>query len=516
MKKAAAGLLLAGLLPSAQAFSLLGPFPGWQTATIGYQLASDLGGPMNIGEEYRFNFPTITYAFDPSFLNYFGAKGVAEVEKAMAILNALPPFSLMSEDLHEFPLNTRRVNHQAAALYLYDLKSHVLGTMLEQLGLAPAERYVWTLRSRVVINNVPYYSVIQRSFDPVTQVASKYVNGVLYTYQILQTYPTPTWEAVSQAVDPTLPTVTSVSAYSMFGGTVMAPGATVNASPGLFYTGLTRDDVGGLRYLYRRDNYNVSSAPPGAVRAPVRVMEGGSKILDEDSGTPWGPPPFGGTNTVGTNNLPLLSTAIRPGMDKLNFVRVDFDSLVGAWVTVTNRYTDIVITNGVRSEQVVDRVLAAPDILFTASDLGMAGTTPATDARTVNFQNNATLNGNPGQGELAGPGTLVPGQVITFSKLGQSLLNVGGGGEVDASLVSWWGSFDGTTNEPYVYPQGTSIAAIERLVATRVSEGNNPWSAPPLFVVGVASGNTNFVQQGGTIGNNNTANTGNTTGGTTP
>ena len=508
MKTAIAGLLLAGLLPQAQAFSLLGPFPAWQTATIGYQLAGDFGGPMNIGEEYRYNFPTITYAFDPSFLNYFGAKGVEEVEKAMAILNAIPPFSLMSEDLHEFPLNTRRVNHQAAALYLYDFKSHVLGTMIEQLGLAPAERYVWTLRARTVINNVPYYSVIQRNFDPVTKVNSKYVNGVLYTYQILQTYPTPTWEAVPQAVDPTLPTVTSVSAYSVNSGTIMAPGAVVNANPGTFYTGLTRDDVGGLRYLYRRDNYNVSSAPPGAVRAPVRVLEGGSVILDEDSGTPWGPPPFGGTNTTGTNiTLPLLSTAIRPGVSKLSFVRVGFDSLIGAWVPMTNRYTDIVITNGVQNEQVVDRVLAAPDILFAASDLGITPVgTPVTDTRSLGFQNNAALNGNPGGGELAGPGTMVPGQVITFSKLGQNLLNVGGGGEVDAALVAWWGSFDGTTNVPYVYPQGTSIEAIERLIANSVSEGRSPWSAPPLFVVGVAGGNTNFLQQGSTIGNDNNNN----------
>ncbi|MGB9601977.1 MAG: hypothetical protein ACPMAG_04230, partial [Limisphaerales bacterium] len=32
--------------------------------------------------------------------------------------------------------------------------------------------------------------------------------------------------------------------------------------PGEFFTGLTRDDVGGLRYIYRADNFNVEQMPP--------------------------------------------------------------------------------------------------------------------------------------------------------------------------------------------------------------------------------------------------------------
>src|SRR5439155_20376259 len=34
---------------------------------------------------------------------------------------------------------------------------------------------------------------------------------------------------------------------------------------GMFHTGLTRDDVGGLRYLYRTNNMNVEVAAPGAL-----------------------------------------------------------------------------------------------------------------------------------------------------------------------------------------------------------------------------------------------------------
>ena len=34
----------------------------------------------NLGEEYRLNSPIITYAFDESFLSFFGTEGVKAVE----------------------------------------------------------------------------------------------------------------------------------------------------------------------------------------------------------------------------------------------------------------------------------------------------------------------------------------------------------------------------------------------------------------------------------------------------
>src|SRR5687768_5650833 len=100
-------------MPSARGFSLLGPFEAWMTPPIGYDPFSDgqmLGGPMNIGEEYRWNLPTITYAFDESFLNYFGSNGVRAIDQAMGILNAVPPVSTLSSNLVEYPLDSQRVN----------------------------------------------------------------------------------------------------------------------------------------------------------------------------------------------------------------------------------------------------------------------------------------------------------------------------------------------------------------------------------------------------------------------
>ena len=60
---------------------------------LGYAQPGDIGGPMNLGQEYRWNVPVLTYAFDQSFLDYFGSGGVAAVESAIGILNSLPPVS---------------------------------------------------------------------------------------------------------------------------------------------------------------------------------------------------------------------------------------------------------------------------------------------------------------------------------------------------------------------------------------------------------------------------------------
>ncbi len=478
--------LLCGL-PRAQAFALLGALDTWMTEEIGYNLA-DPGGPMNLGEEYRWNLPIITYGFDESFLNYFGQRGVEEVEKAVKILNDLPAVSQMSADLSEFPLDTRRFNHRASALFLYDLKTQALASLLESLGAAPAERYVWTLRSRVVINNIPVYAVIKRNFDPVTFEPSSYVNGALYTYQIIQTYLTPTWEAVEFEVDPSRPSVTSVSAFNMWGGTVLASGMFATLSPGMFFTGLTRDDVGMLRYVYRPDNFNVEPLETNVVQAPLGTRRGNYIIGVDSQGNVngWGAPP-GFTNVVGGTNLPPVNIALRPGVGKVTFVRVNYDSLVGNWVAMTNVYEDRYISNFVQRTQLLQRTLAAPDILFDAADLGIAADgSPFFYAKAMALTSQDALNGST---VLSGPGTISPPHVITFSKLGEYLINSPGGGQTDGFPGVLWGAYDGTTNEPVVFPQGASIRALERLifdgkVRDRVE---NPWLSP-FIIVGAGTG----------------------------
>src|SRR5687768_12729408 len=200
----------------ASAFSLGGPLSGnpggedWQTIRLGY---SDSGttvndaimSPKNLTHEYRRNVPVLTYAFDSTFINYFGTNGIAAVEGAMAIMNSLPRLDTLTQTLDEYPLqdpitgavttfrDSRRVNYTAQALNLIDMKTFTLGFLVEQLGLASPERNTWTLRSRATSGPLPVtnYSTIMRNFDPVTLQPSAYVNGNRYSYEIVEPYVSP-------------------------------------------------------------------------------------------------------------------------------------------------------------------------------------------------------------------------------------------------------------------------------------------------------------------------------------
>src|SRR5580765_4146769 len=91
------GLMLVAI-QQASAFSMEGPFATdfgslWQIPQVGYNLPGDIGGPMNIGQEYRWNTPKIYYAVDSAFLNFFGARGSQEIDKAVKVVNDLPAMS---------------------------------------------------------------------------------------------------------------------------------------------------------------------------------------------------------------------------------------------------------------------------------------------------------------------------------------------------------------------------------------------------------------------------------------
>src|SRR5215831_12723 len=88
-------------------FALLGPqSPNepWQVTQIGYFLGGDIGGPRNLGEEYRRNTPVMYYTYDANFLDYFGSNGVVAVDSAIAILNGVTNVSKLTPNLTEYPL----------------------------------------------------------------------------------------------------------------------------------------------------------------------------------------------------------------------------------------------------------------------------------------------------------------------------------------------------------------------------------------------------------------------------
>jgi hypothetical protein len=397
--------------------------------------------------------PEITYAFDQAFVIYFGTNGVRAVEQAFELLNSLPRMSQITNDaVHlystngaPFPTDAKGPpNLQFETLGLLDLKSFALQIILEELGLAEPERWTWALRSRFVFpGNVIDYAVIKQNFDPITKAPSSYVNDHLYTYRIIEPLQPNVSDAVEFAVDPTDPFVfSSVAGNNLF--------------LGQFYNNLTRDDVGGLRHLYSTNNIVTENLLP--------TVTGGLPLANSQS--PWSPfLGLGLTNFFGTNALfstngvgtNLIVQGLRPGIDKLRFRRVNFDSLLGQlFVTITNQYMDAVITNARPVLQPVQRAIAAPDIVFTVADLGLLGNVvPAFASRTVTtgWQNNDPINGQSAQG---GPGVIPPQVVISFTNLLPFFINESPGFVTEGTFLlssGVWASFDGTTNAPILYPQ---------------------------------------------------------------
>jgi hypothetical protein len=286
--------LLATGLQSSWAFSLLGPLgtgdDAWQVQMIGYnplQNANDppgfldtrMTGPKNLGEEYRRNTPVMYYACNSTFLDFFGSNGQSAIDQAFVILNSLTNVDSYSTDLSEFPLQSQGVNFEANTLGLRDLKSTTLSLMMDQLGLADAVRYTWALHDRfqpanTICPNSTEYTVVMRNFDitasPLNQLQySPYVNGTLFNYfieEICMPAPGPAG-AVADALEyPANPLDSLVNIGSVASGLGEYPFAN-----GTFYTGLTRDDVAGLRYLLSSNNINTEAAATGSLLITTNI-----------------------------------------------------------------------------------------------------------------------------------------------------------------------------------------------------------------------------------------------------
>jgi hypothetical protein len=412
---------------------------GWN---IGYGFPGDIGAPVDPIEAYRWNVPVITYAFDDSFIRFFGTNGIKAVSEAFQILNDLPPVSRMSPDLSEFPLRTLRQNFEAAQFGLIDLKTVAMGFILEELGLAQPDRWVWALHRRVVLqgpNDPGLYDVIQHNIDPVTLRRSSYVNETLYTYRIDQFPPpgpnTPYADAFEFPIPPD-----AIPNYAV---------ASLNPSitPGMFWTGLTRDDVGGLRYLWNPKNVVAETLLQGTVPGSA----GGAWI-------PFIGTNFLGTNVVGTNVVVGTNTAVtaglRGGVNKVTFRRVFFDSLLGGTFTpITNAYNDRVIVpaTGRTVDQPVLRPIQLPDFIFTVED---PGSVPVFIVRTdtSSWINNDLLTPTS---TLGGPGIIQPPVTITFNMIFPLFRNTTPNfvAEQPGPTIGAWGTFDGTTNAPIIYPE---------------------------------------------------------------
>lgn len=360
--------LLAVSVQLSWGFSLLGPLPAdpggepWQVVTIGYDMAyefvgfvpggpawlGDIGGPHNIGEGYRRNAPILYYSYDDSFNqgDFFGVQGQASIDSAFTIMNALTNVDQFSPSLSEFPLMGQHYNYTAQALYLSDLKSTTLHLLVEQMGLADPARYAWTLHDRVPGPTCPVtttYLVVQRNFDGVASLSSQdliyspYVNGALLTYYI-----TEHCSGGFPDLATTVPFMTDPA------GVEFVPVAANTAQEfeerdtsllwhlptiyglqiGGYYSGLTRDDVAGLRYLLSTNNADIEAIPASSLLFAVATNFTTQQLFPSTtatniSGTNGGFYTFDGTYGYGDygflvatalTNSPATLQALYPGL----------------------------------------------------------------------------------------------------------------------------------------------------------------------------------------------------------
>lgn len=418
----------------AVAFSPMGPKEAWQLPEVGYY-AGDISGPRNIGDQYRLNSPVITYAFDPTFVDYFGRDGIKAVEEAIKIFNRLPRASKASKNLTEFLTDDAvRSNERAGAVNLIDLKSATLNLLIEHMGLI-GERYVFNLRERQVPSGSPppctfNYTTVIRNFDPITHAPSRYVNGTTYSYAIFDTCPVgPGGEAVEFAVDPTDIPFSAVASYSD------------SAVIGRYFMGLTRDDFGGLRYLYQKSRWAEESLTSNAV----------SSVYG-----PWQPVDIFATNNLSTNTL-----AVRGGVEKIRYRKAKFIT------PHSTQFKPVVLNYKLQREtgssESVRRLVDYPDIVFRADDLAPESPSaqPFPIPAASRLANIFLENPDPDNG----PGVILPQTIFTFNKLGPFFQQTTPSFIFeDAAAGFLWGSFDGTTNDPIVYPVGTTIHDIEDIV----------------------------------------------------
>ena len=151
--------------------------------------------------------------------------------------------------------------------------------MMEHMGLM-GETHVSGLLAETITD---YYDVLLRNFDPITWQPTAYVNGTYYSYRIVDNC------TVADALE---------DANGELGAGLSTTTAAVATQESLqlggFYLGLYRDDFGGLRYLYNRQNYAIESLPTGCL------------VGSPTTGSPW-------ASTVTTNSSGRRPPAVRLG-----------------------------------------------------------------------------------------------------------------------------------------------------------------------------------------------------------
>jgi hypothetical protein len=426
----ASGILLFLTVGLARGFVMIGPVPADEVVTaagganpsspaaagISLNITDDLGGPKEIDRFYRWNVPDLTYSFDDSFVRYFGLEGVNAVNDAVGVMNdffepadgSYKGVTSMdfARDGFASNFNTTWLNTTAQNQQIIDLKSLVLGMLVNQMGIGNPHRYAFTTRS-INANSTGTewsYNVRLNNFDPLTLMPTDVINGVTYSYRLIH-------DAAPQVggviVAPTFvdmeefTTDTSGNAWTSVSGIVDAfYGNTAiywTDSPtlfdfGVYYDGrnamggqyqprhaLTYDDAGGLKYLYNTNNIVWEDLYPQANGGQVTLVQP-SQILPgsharnfmqasmpqsqgvfprrtADGGAPRAlsfartSPLFGVQGILGVGaGGNIIGQALRGGMDTMRLHFMPLDSLIGTVIMGTNFiWTDTFISTNMNN-----------------------------------------------------------------------------------------------------------------------------------------------------------------------
>ena len=564
-------LVLLNGLHLAQAFVMIGPMATNRLTALGIDLNywDDLGGPKERKNFYRWNMPSLTYSFDATFINYFGLEGRFAINEAMEVINDF--FSnedydgVSSLDLAEHGFlgnyNTTWINTTAQNQGILDIKSLTVGLLVNQLGLGNPHRYAFSIHDATTnqASTIINFRVRLRNFDPITENPTDMINNVKYSYRLVHDgtnspgvgnapFIMPTFADMEEFTTDTSGNAwTSVAsiADAFYGNSLVYwTDKPTLYDFGVYYNGLnamggkyeprhtmTYDDAGGLRYLYRTNNFVYETMPPNVVLVipPQLLPDDAVPVFPGPTGRLF-PDSLGGNqgfvprrNAGLLPGLPITSVlpaqappaffdlALRGGIDKIQLHEQPFDSLIGITFTPTNLiWTDtFVTTNGQTvlgttstapgselflgvpelrfATQTVGRAVWMPDIIFVADDLGLSPDgVPIGWNRTGpgnwidNYTN--TLGPTPVFDTNVGPGVIVEPIQFTFTKIHEEFEVLWSG---EASIVgnqdtySLWGHIRGPgPNDIVVFPRDVRHAIIENAIAptedvptiTRVSD----------------------------------------------
>ena len=402
-------------------FVMIGPVMAAEQQSgngISFNITDDLGGPKDIKNFYRWNKPYLTYSFDTSFVQYFGIDGMEAVNEAFEVINDFfepkdKSYSGVSgmdfaRDGFLSNYNTAWVNTTAQNQQIIDLKSLVLGMLVNQLGVGNPHRYSFSIRniSTNTTGTQWNFNVRLRNFDPITWQPTDKINGVTYSYRLIHNFTPQAGGPITVPANPIMDmeeftTDTSGNAWStvssitdaFYGNTAIYwTDSPTLFNFGVYYSGLnamggqyqprhalTYDDAGALKYLYRTNNFVYEDISTNVnVVTPPQFLSGriANNFLNPNNNfigttapsarpprtfprrfgtTPLSFPttsPFRGIPIIGgvAPNVPsqMVGLALRGGIDSMQFYHVPFDSLVGLTFQPTNfTWTDtFVTTNG--------------------------------------------------------------------------------------------------------------------------------------------------------------------------